>query len=106
MAQTNHAIITQITSRIRKALPVEKVFLFGSHAWGIPDESSDFDIFIITPSSEQPPHRRATQIYRHLRGLGVPIDLIVMTHNEVEQARQVATSLTSKVLAEGKVLYE
>lgn len=98
-------LINEITERIKEALHPEKIILFGSHAWGKPGEYSDIDLFIIIPSSGQPSYRRAREVYRCLRGIGVPVDVIVQTREEVERRKNVTTSLTRRVLRRGKVLY-
>jgi len=105
MRQLTDKIISEITKRIREAVAVEKIILFGSRAWGMPDESSDLDLFIIVPQSTEPSYRRARPILRSLRGIGVPIDVVVQTHDEVECGKRVATSLVKTVLEKGRVLY-
>ena len=105
MQQMTEKIINEITMRIRDAIAVEKIILFGSCAWGTPDESSDLDIFVIVPQSTEPSYRRVRPILKSLHGIGVPIDVIVQTHDEVERGRQVATSLIKTVLEKGRVLY-
>lgn len=105
MKQITIELINEITKRIMEAMHPEKIILFGSHAWGKPGEYSDIDLFIIISSSDQPSYRRAREVYRCLRGIGVPIDVIVQTHEEVEYSKNVITSLTRRVIAQGKVLY-
>ena len=105
MKKITPELLKEITSRIEAAAHPEKIILFGSHAWGNPTVDSDLDLFVVVPSSDQPAYRRARGIYRSLRGIGVPVDVVVQTHDEVERSRQVVTSLASKVLADGKVLH-
>jgi len=105
MKQLTEKIVSDVTSRIRDAVHVEKIILFGSWAWGVPDESSDLDLFIVVPTSEEPAYRRARMIYRCLRGIGMPVDVIVQTHDEVERGRTVVTSLARTVLERGRILY-
>ena len=105
MKQVTVELMNEITKRIMEALHPEKIILFGSHVWGKPGQYSDIDLFIIIPSSDQPSYRRAREVYRCLRGIGVPIDVIVQTHEEVEYRKNVITSLTRRVLEQGKVLY-
>lgn len=105
MQQMTETRINEITRRICDAVTVEKIILFGSRAWGNPDESSDLDLFVIVPQSKEPSYRRARPILKNLRGIGVPIDVVVQTHEEVERGRQVATSLIKMVMEKGRVLY-
>lgn len=105
MKQITIELINEITKRIMEAMHPEKIILFGSHVWGKPGEYSDIDLFIIISSSDQPSYRRAREVYRCLRGIGVPIDVMVQTHEEVEYRKNVITSLTRRVLKQGQVLY-
>jgi len=41
-------ILSAIKNRIQNAIPGAKIFLFGSRAYGIPTEESDWDILVLT----------------------------------------------------------
>ncbi len=105
MNKLSPEILNEITRRIVKAVHPVKIVMFGSYAWGQPTVDSDLDLFVIIPSSDEPAYRRARGIYRSLRGIGVPVDVVVQTHEEVERSRKVVTSLARKVMEEGKVLH-
>ena len=38
-----------IKESVLKAVPAEAIYLFGSHAYGTPNEDSDFDIYVVVP---------------------------------------------------------
>ena len=97
--------LAEATKRISMALKPEKIFLFGSHAWGLPTPDSDIDLFIIVKDSDQPPYQRSRNVYHFLRGMRAPIEIVVRTNEEVERSKSVVTSLTRKVLEQGKLLY-
>jgi len=97
--------ISEATKRISQALNPEKIFLFGSHAWGVPTPNSDIDLFIIIKDSDQPAYRRASKAYHSLRGMRAPIEVVVRTSEEVKKSTSVKTSLARKVLTQGKLLY-
>ena len=101
---TNEAFAEGIR-RIANALNPEKIYLFGSHAWGMPTPDSDIDLFVIVKESEHPAYRRSREAYRSLRGLREPFEVIVRTTAEVEKSKAVASSLVKKVLEHGKLLY-
>ena len=98
-------LLSQITVRLVEALKPEKIILFGSHAYGEPNEDSDIDLLVIVSDSDEPRYRRARQAHKVLRGIGVPKDILVMTRAEVDRKAQVTTSLVNQALLEGKVLY-
>ncbi len=105
MKQITAQLLNEITRRIIESVAPEKIILFGSRAWGDIEASSDIDLFVIVPHSEEPPYRRAQRIHKCLRGIGVPVDVIVQTHDEVERGKKVVTSLATVVLQKGKVLF-
>ena len=103
-ASTNETM-AEVIRRIAVALKPEKIYLFGSHAWGTPTPDSDIDLFVIVKESEQPAYRRSREAYRSLRGIREPFEVIVRTISEVEKSKTVASSLVKKVLEQGKLLY-
>ncbi len=97
--------IEEITRRLVAEFAPETIILFGSHAWGQPDENSDLDLLVVVPQSDQPAPRRAARAYRCLREVPVPLDILVKTREEVERSRHVPASLVHEVLKRGRVLY-
>lgn len=99
------ATLTEITRRLVATYQPEQVVLFGSHAWGEPDESSDVDLLVVVSESAEPAYRRASAGYRSLFGLGVPCDVWVRTREEVLREAPLSTTLTHKIIREGRVLH-
>ena len=98
-------LLTQIVQRLVESLHPEQIILFGSHAYGEPNEDSDIDLLVIVSQSNEPRYRRSRLAYRALRGIGVPTAVIVMTREEVKRKVNVRSSLISRVIHDGKVLY-
>ncbi|MFK5925621.1 MAG: nucleotidyltransferase domain-containing protein [Desulfuromusa sp.] len=105
MREVNAILLDEITKRVVETVHPEKIILFGSHAWGQPTADSDLDLFVIVPPSDLPAYRRVREVYKALRGLKVPVDIVMQTSTDVEQKKNVITSLVKKVLEEGEVLY-
>jgi len=103
MDVVNQQLLQIVVERIRQAIQVEKVILFGSYAWGVPNKDSDVDLFIIVKNSTEPVHRRSRAVYRSLRDIVVPFDIIVQTEEEV--AHHASISFTHHILEHGDVLY-
>lgn len=103
-ANTNEAL-AEATRRIATALSPEKIYLFGSHAWGIPTPDSDIDLFVIVKESDEPAYRRSRKAYRSLRGIRGSFEVIVRTISEVEKSKTVVSSLVKKVIEQGTLLY-
>ncbi len=106
MKTLDTALLEEMTRRRVDEFHSEQIILFGSHAWGTPNEESDIDLFIIVPESDLSPTQRATRAYRALRGIRVePTDIVVRTRAETERYRHVRASLAGQILEQGKVLY-
>jgi uncharacterized protein len=105
MKNISDETLQEITRRISERIKPEKIILFGSRAWGVPEEASDIDLCIIVGESDQPQYRRVRTVYESLRGIGVPVDIIVQTRKEVERSTRVVTSFVRRIVERGKVLY-
>ena len=105
MKTVSRELLAEMTRRLVAEFQPEQIILFGSHAWGTPNEDSDVDLLVIVPSSDEKPVQRAIRAHRCLRGLLVPADILVKTRAEVEHYRDVRASLERKILEHGKVLY-
>jgi predicted nucleotidyltransferase len=105
MKTIQSSVLEEMTRRLIAELAPEQIILFGSHAWGTPDDDSDVDLLVIVPHSDDKPAQRAARAYRCLRGLMVPTDILVKTRAEVDRFRSVRASLESEILERGKVLY-
>lgn len=97
--------IKEVTDRLIKVYNPEKLYLFGSHAWGTPHEESDLDVMVIVPESEEKSYRRTTSGDRALYGLPISWDLIVYTKDEFSDRANDASSLCYKIKKAGKLLY-
>jgi predicted nucleotidyltransferase len=101
----SHPPWEEVTKRLVAELDPDRIILFGSHAWGSPDDDSDLDLLVIVPHSDQPPTLRAVRAHRCLRDIPFPVDVLVKTRAEVERGSHVPASLVSEVLERGRVLY-
>lgn len=98
-------LLDEVTRRLAAEFQPEQVWLFGSHAWGQPDEGSDLDLLVVVPRSDETPVRRAQRAHRCLRGIDVAMDILVKTRTELERFRNVRSSLESLILRNGRLIY-
>jgi len=94
-----------VVNRLVNEFHPETIYLFGSHAWGEPEAESDVDLLVIVKNSRQKPIQRAVRAQRSLRGVKVPIDVLVKTRREFERYTSVKASLEAQITREGKLLY-
>ncbi|NLJ24643.1 MAG: nucleotidyltransferase domain-containing protein [Firmicutes bacterium] len=97
--------IREIVERIVVGVDPDRVILFGSYAYGEPDEDSDLDLLVIKETSI-PRYKRGREVRKHLRGMKIPIDIVVYTEDEIQEFYGVKTSFIAQITEEGRVLYE
>ncbi len=96
--------LDDIVSRIVDVADPIKIILFGSAARGEMGPHSDVDLLIVKDGV----HRRdlAGKIYENLFGVGVPVDLVVVTSEDIERYKNSHALVIKPALRDGKVLYE
>ncbi len=99
------SLLETATQRLVAEFQSEQIWLFGSHAWGTPDEDSDFDLFVIVPQSDERPIRRDQRAQRCLGRLSISADVLVRTRREVNRVCEIRGSLTHEVLQKGRKVY-
>lgn len=99
------ATIDAAVERLVAEFQPEQVWLFGSYAWGEPDEHSDLDFVVVVTDSDQSPLKRAQRAHRCLTELGMSKDVLVKTRAEFDYFRDVRPSLTYKIVNEGRLLH-
>jgi len=99
-------VLEELVRRLVDEFDAEAVYLFGSHAWGEPDEDSDVDLMIVVPWDRTPMHRDSVRAYQSLAEIDVAEDILLRTHARFERFRPVRASLEYKIAKRGRLLYE
>jgi len=96
--------IDEMVRRIVAEAQPRRIVLFGSAARGDLRPDSDIDLLVIVADGV---HRRRTaqQLYRALRGIGVPYDIVVATEGALERHGDVPGYVYRRALAEGRDVY-
>jgi predicted nucleotidyltransferase len=97
--------LSEIVRRLVEALRPERIYLFGSRARGDATEDSDYDVLVVVDERKDEPERMEHRAYRALRGLGCPVDIVIMTRDYFDWMLGAAASLPSTVREEGRLLY-
>jgi len=95
-------ITKKITDQIVKTYNPEKVILFGSYAYGKPNENSDLDIAIIKNTTKTY-HDRLIELRKLVRTT-FPIDFFVFTPDEINKYKN-TNPMVKEILDKGKVIY-
>jgi predicted nucleotidyltransferase len=101
----NVPILEEIKKRLIKVYAPQAIYLFGSYAWGNPTPDSDLDLIIIVPKSEEKSYKRSIVGDLALSDILVSRDIIVYTVDEFKERMKDVSTLCSKVVKEGKLLY-
>ena len=99
-------MLDELIKQINSTFGPKKIILFGSHAWGIPTQDSDYDLFIIMDSEEKRYSKRAIEILRKCHPTNISIDLLVRTPEEVGHSLEIGDPFVQKIITKGKVLYD
>ena len=106
------ALAKEIMEQARKA-DVYKVILFGSHAYGNPQNDSDLDLYIISkkrylPQNYQENMNHYRSISKYFRSLKkkYPVDLIIHTYPMHKKFLDLNSSFSRQIMNHGKILYE
>lgn len=91
--------------RIATELQPEKIILFGSYAYGRPTPDSDVDLLVIMEMAKQSSDR-TWEVARLLIPRPFPVDILVRTPAEIQQAFAEGDFFIKEIVTQGKVLYE
>jgi predicted nucleotidyltransferase len=99
-------LIEEVTRRLAAATPGSKVILFGSRSRGEGRPDSDVDVLVIQPGEVARRRAETARLRLELRGLGVGIDLHVVSAGDAEDWGDLEGTLLHEALSEGRVLVE
>jgi len=96
--------IKKFVEEIVKKFSPEKIILFGSYGYGRPDEESDVDLFVIM-NTKKSSIAQEVEIRMEIER-SFPLDLIVMTPEEIKKRIKQGDTFIQTILEKGEVLYE
>jgi uncharacterized protein len=91
--------------KIVQELNPEKIILFGSYAYGKPNQHSDVDLLVIMQTTSSGKDR-SWAVSRLLLPRPFPVDLLVKTPEEVDESLEAGDFFLKEIMTRGKVLYE
>ena len=100
-------ILSNMVETIKAKYAPEKIIMYGSFAYGVPDENSDIDLLIIKETSERPLDRRV-RVRRivDIRDSSYPaFSPLVLTPEEIKQRLDIGDQFIEEILTRGEVLY-
>lgn len=102
--KTQNSVLNEIVSRIVEVADPEEIILFGSGAREEMEKESDLDLLVIKPGVNR--RQLAQDIYMNLFGVEQPVDIVVVTPEDIERYKDSNSLILKRALEEGKVLYD
>jgi predicted nucleotidyltransferase len=97
-------ILAEKVRRIVTVLHAERVILFGSYAYGTPSDHRDVDLLVILETHARPADWYLA-VSRLIRPRPFPLDILVKTPYEINQALAKGDSFICEIVTQGRVLY-
>jgi predicted nucleotidyltransferase len=98
--------VQEAVRRIVEAGRPLKVILFGSYVRGATHPDSDLDILVVTEDTVENPRKESVRLRRALRGIPMPVDILVVPHSKWEELKDVPGLIYREAAKSGKVVYE
>ncbi|BCB78317.1 hypothetical protein GCM10022251_30930 [Phytohabitans flavus] len=98
------ADVDRVVQRVVAGCDPDRIDVFGSYAKGTAHAGSDLDLLVIGPS-EDPPWLRGRDLHGALRMVGVRLDLLFVTPQELASGLAQSTSFLGRILASARTVY-
>lgn len=93
--------LKEFKMRTLRQFPIQKMYLFGSRAWGKPHRDSDVDLIVVSPRFKTLNFfQRGARMY-DFWNLRYPVDFLCYTPEEFEQLKKKIT-IVSEAVKRGK----
>ena len=96
--------LDDIVQRVVEVAHPEKIILFGSAARGDMNRHSDVDLLIVKDTNDT--LNLTGEIYGGLRGVGIPVDVVIVSPDAVERYKDSHPLVIKPALREGRTVYE
>jgi predicted nucleotidyltransferase len=96
--------LAEVVHRIVEVAQPDRIILFGSAVRGKMAPNSDLDLLVVKSGVHR--RRLAQAIYRHLVGVGFPVDIVVVTPEDIKRYGNAIGLVLETALPEGRVVYE
>lgn len=96
--------IKEIVDRIVSIVDPDIILLFGSRASGGEREDSDLDLLVIKSNLNES-RRMLRQVYSSLSGIGMPVDIIIVDRDKLNEYIDDPYMIYGQAVKEGRTLY-
>ncbi len=100
----DQSLLDEVVRRVVEIADPDRIILFGSAARGQAGPDSDLDLLVIKSDVAHRGHLEQ-EIYLNFFGLGVPVDVIVVTPEDIERYGNKVGTIIGPALQEGREIY-
>jgi predicted nucleotidyltransferase len=99
--------IIAIKNIILENADCERIYLFGSYAYGTPGKDSDYDFYVVLDDNAEQPMLVMQDLYWSIAQSkrNTPVDILAQYKSKFEE-RGKSLTIENKVLKEGVLLYD
>lgn len=102
-------LINEIKNNIVSNYSPDKIILFGSHAYGSPNEYSDIDVLVVKDIQNSEIRDNQLMLYKYLRNIiyknKIDIDILVNSEKEIKKRIELGDLFLKQISEEGKIIY-
>lgn len=98
--------VQKVISKIIEISNPRKLILFGSYVRGNHHVNSDLDILVVAGNEIDNPRKEGIRIRRALKGINMPMDILVVPENKLEELIATPGLIYREAVSKGKVVYE
>lgn len=102
---THNNIIEIVKNKLVETYNPLAIYLFGSYAWGKPDDESDLDILVVVDSYTDTHHKMLVDGHRALARLRIGKDILLYNKEDFAERSNKITNLCYKIRHKGVKIY-
>ena len=100
-------LILDMVKKIKERYKPDRIILFGSYAYGRPNEDSDVDLLIVKDTPLRPLDRRIEiRKLNYEENKLLPVSPLVFTEDELQSRIKLGDEFIREILQKGTILYE
>lgn len=105
VVDVDEQLLEEIVARLTAAARLTRVIVFGSGATNTAGADSDIDLLVLLDDVKDP-RADSVRLRGVLRGIAVPLDVVVMSTQRFEETKHVVGGLAYAAHRYGRVIYE
>ena len=98
-------LLNQICTRLVNAYHPSAIYLFGSYAWGVPNQDSDIDLLVVVNDDATDENKKGLKGQYALADLVLPTDLLVTSFSVFNKRAEHPSALYHKIKNEAVKIY-